>query len=66
MTWIAISIPLMVLAIAIAVLPVLLMSVREAQRGFNGADAPATARVETPAFKARDRVDGTAATKAAA
>jgi hypothetical protein len=34
MTWIIISIPLMLVAIAIAVLPVLLMSVSEARRGF--------------------------------
>jgi hypothetical protein len=34
MTWIIISIPLMLLAIAIAVLPVLLVSISEAGRGF--------------------------------
>jgi flagellar basal body-associated protein FliL len=34
MTWILISIPVMLLAVAIAVLPVLLMSVSEARRGF--------------------------------
>jgi len=33
MTWIIISIPLMILAIAIAILPVLLMSISEARRG---------------------------------
>ena len=34
MTWLIISMPIMLLAIAIAVLPVLLMSVSEARRGF--------------------------------
>jgi len=67
MTWIAISIPPMLLAIAIAVLPVLLMSITEARWGFESADGPATARVDTPAIKAYSRSDdGAAATKAAA
>ena len=67
MTWIAISIPPMLLAIAIAVLPVLLISITEARRGFESADGPATARVDTPVIKPyRPSDDGTAVTKAAA
>lgn len=45
MTLLIVSIPLMVLAVAVAVLPVLLMSIREARRGQEGTSAPSTSRV---------------------
>jgi hypothetical protein len=61
MTWIIITAPIMVLAIAIAVLPVLVMSIREARHGFRSAvDPPRTSvgagfpRLYPGAFSAPD------------
>lgn len=52
MTWIIISIPLMLLAIAIAVLPVLLMSISEARRGFTISGPQPVGRPAAPAATA--------------
>jgi hypothetical protein len=65
MTWIIVSIPAMLLAIAIAVLPVLLMSVSEARRGFELVGDVAPARPAASTINAFEDGDALRAEKAA-
>jgi hypothetical protein len=65
-TWITISMPIMLLAIAIAVLPVLLMSISEARRNFQLPDDLEPARQTAAAMAAPTSSDtGGPAEKAA-
>ena len=65
MTWIIVSIPAMLLAVAIAVLPVLLMSVSEARRGFELVGDAAPTRPEISAMNAFEDGNGPRAEEAA-